>query len=81
MGASAVLLSGAAFMYSIKTTYAAEPVELPHAYGTNVQVGTNENYIPISIVDGYAYWLIFNTTDGYKYRKISIKSSRWEEKL
>lgn len=82
-GVSAVLLSGAALMYSAKTTYAAESMEipvLPKQKEMNLQMGTNENYIPISIVNGYAYWLIFNTTDGYKFRKMNIQSPKWEEK-
>lgn len=82
VGISAVMLSCAAFMYSVKPSYAAEPMDLPVLPNkeANLQMGTNENYIPIVVVNGYAYWLIFNTTDGYKFRKMSIQSPKWEEK-
>lgn len=74
-GISLVLISSAAFTYSIKSSEAATPVTK-----SIIQTGTAENYIPIQISNGYAYWLVFNTTDGYKFRKASITSGKWEEK-
>ena len=74
-GISMVLLSGAAFVYSAKPSVAeSKTVAKP------VQTGTNENYIPIGINNGYAYWVIYNTSDGYKFRKANISSGKWEEK-
>ncbi|MCD6067513.1 MAG: hypothetical protein K0S33_2339 [Bacteroidetes bacterium] len=72
-GISLVLLSGAAFMYSTKSANAAAPK-------STLQTGTAENYIPVGISGGYAYWVIYNTSDGYKFRKANISSGKWEEK-
>ena len=74
-GISLVLLSSAAFVFSMQSSH-AEEVTTRHSY----QVGTAENYIPIGINNGYAYWIIYNTADGYKFRKANISGAKWEEK-
>ena len=73
-GISLVLLSASAFVFSMQSSHAAEKSVKSY------QVGTAENYIPIGINNGYAYWIIYNTSDGYKFRKSSISSAKWEEK-
>lgn len=75
-GISLVLLSASAFVFSMQSSHAAEKTTVPQSY----QMGTAENYIPIGINNGYAYWIIYNTTDGYKFRKANISNAKWEEK-
>jgi hypothetical protein len=75
-GISLVMLSAAAFVFSMQPSRAAEKMPAIKSY----QVGTAENYIPIGINNGYAYWIIYNTNDGYKFRKASISNAKWEEK-
>jgi hypothetical protein len=75
-GISIVLLSGAAFMYSTKQSIAAEKT----ATVKPAQTGTAENYIPLGISNGTAYWIVYNTSDGYKFRKANISAAKWEEK-
>jgi hypothetical protein len=72
-GISLVLLSGAAFMYSTKSANAAAPKSM-------IQTGTAENYIPLGIHNGYGYWMVYNTSDGYKFRKTNMAGSQWVEK-
>jgi len=76
MGVSAVMLSAAALIYSIQPSQAAEKVIPVRSY----QVGTAENYIPLGISNGYAYWIVYNVSDGYKFRKANISAAKWEEK-
>lgn len=73
-GISLVMFSAAAFVFSMQSSQAAEKTAKPY------QVGTAENYIPVGINNGYAYWIIYNTSDGYKFRKANIGSAKWEEK-
>jgi hypothetical protein len=73
-GISLVMLSSAAFVFSMQPSQAAEKSIKSY------QVGTAENYIPIGINNGYAYWIIYNTSDGYKFRKANIANAKWEEK-
>ncbi|MFL5752108.1 MAG: hypothetical protein ACJ76F_01775 [Bacteroidia bacterium] len=75
-GLSLVLLSGAAFVYSAKTSVAAEKPLV----GKTIQVGTAENFVPLGISNGVAYWIVYNTSDGYKFRKASVSAPKWEEK-
>jgi len=74
-GVSLVMLSAAAFVFSMQPSQAAEKTGLK-----SYQVGTAENYIPLGINNGYAYWIIYNTNDGYKFRKANVSSAKWEEK-
>lgn len=74
-GISLVLLSASAFVFSMQSSHAAEKTGIK-----SYQMGTAENYIPIGIHNGYAYWIIYNTTDGYKFRKANVTSAKWEEK-
>lgn len=75
-GISLVMFSAAAFVFSMQSSHAAEKSPVLKSY----QVGTAENYIPIGIHNGYAYWIIYNTSDGYKFRKANVTSAKWEEK-
>ena len=75
-GLSLVLLSGAAFVYSTKASVAAEKTTTAKV----VQTGTSENFVPLGISNGTAYWIVYNTSDGYKFRKSSISAAKWEEK-
>lgn len=73
-GISMVLIAASLFVFSIRTTIAApKAVSLP-------QSGTAENYIPLGISNGYGYWIIFNTSDGYKFRKAKLEGGKFEEK-
>jgi hypothetical protein len=75
-GLSMVLLSGAALVYTAKPSM-ADPKTVSNKF---IQSGTSENYIPLGIANGTAYWVVYNTSDGYKFRKASISSAKWEEK-
>lgn len=75
-GVSLVMLSAAAFVFSIQPSQAAEKISASKPF----QVGTAENYIPLGISNGYAYWIVYNTNDGYKFRKASVSAAKWEEK-
>lgn len=75
-GISLVMLSSAAFVFSMQSSQAAENTTNTKSY----QTGTAENYIPLGITNGFAYWIVYNTSDGYKFRKASVSSAKWEEK-
>jgi hypothetical protein len=77
LGITIVLSALSLFMYSVNSSYAETPRMSPLNTSGIPQVGTAENYIPITIKDGYAYWLIFNVTDGYKFRKSPINGDHW----
>ena len=62
-------------MYTAKLSMAEEKANT----GKIIQTGTAENYIPLGIANGTAYWIAYNTTDGYKFRKSSISSAKWEK--
>lgn len=73
-GISLVLISGAAFLYSAKNSVAAET-----KLKTTIQTA-NEDFIPLGIDNGTAYWIVYNTADGYKFRKSAVSNPKWVEK-
>jgi hypothetical protein len=75
-GVSLVLISAAAFVYSAKPSLAG----VNKATKSIIQTGTNENFIPLGIENGVAYWIVYNTTEGYKFRKSSVSNPKWQEK-
>ncbi|MFT5820395.1 MAG: hypothetical protein ACI8ZM_001637 [Crocinitomix sp.] len=77
LGITMVMSSLSLFMFSVQSSYAEVPSVSEPLYSAPPQVGTSENFIPISIHDGYAYWIIFNVDDGYKYRKSPISGGHW----
>lgn len=75
-GVSLVLISAAAFVYSTKPSFAEEITTIKNY----PQTGTSENFIPLGIDNGVAYWIVYNTTEGYKFRKSSVSNPKWQEK-
>ena len=77
-GISMVLASSSLFVISIQSSFASKSVEaIPNSLELVEQTGTSENYISLGIKDDFAYWVVFNEDDGYKFRKSSIKGSHW----
>ena len=81
-GIAIILCSASLFIFSINQSYANNP-DIPrqdHSIMVQPERGTLENYIPLGIYEGNAYWVIFNTTDGYKFRKSPVSGSHWISK-
>ncbi len=76
-GISMILLSGAAFMYTAKPSHAKEQTT---AHKVTLQDGSSENFIPLGIANGTAYWIVYNNAAGYKFRKSAVSNPKWEEK-
>ena len=77
-GISIVFLSMSLFIFSINSSTASEVVPAPQGVEVpNLQVGTAENFISFGIKDGTAYWAVFNTADGYKFRSTPITGAHW----
>lgn len=78
VGIAVVFAALSLFMFSVQSTFASQSDEGQlTTYEEVLQSGTAENFIPLGIEDGYGYWVIFNTKDGYKFRRTPISGGHW----
>ena len=78
LGIAVVFAAASLFLFSVQSSFATDADEVvPATYENVLQTGTAENYIPLGIEGGYGYWVIFNTRDGYKFRRTPISGGHW----
>ena len=77
LGIAVVMCSLSLFMFSTSSSYAEIPVNSTPNALPPLQVGTAENFIAPTIHDGYAYWIVFNVADGYKFRRSPVAGGHW----